>query len=52
VRAGRLSVCCVDGLELMSTETFKAFRDAAIASDLQMFVTRVGDGKFSIDSQP
>ena len=52
VRAGRLSVCCVDGLELMSTETFTAFRDAAIASDLQMFVTRVGDGEFSIDSQP
>ena len=52
VRAGRLSVCCVDGLELMSSDTFIAFRDAAIASDLQMFVTRVGDGEFSIDSQP
>lgn len=48
LRAGELKVCCVDGLELLSSETFEAFRDRAIASDLQLFVTRVKDGEFSI----
>ena len=52
VRSGRLGVACVDGLELMSAETFEAFRRAAIESNLQLFVTRVSDGEFSIDSKP
>lgn len=43
LRAGRLGVCCVDGLELMDTKTWESFRDAASQSDLQLFVTRVAD---------
>ncbi len=48
LRAGELAICCVDGLELLSTETFDAFRERAIKSGLQLFVTRVKDGGFSI----
>lgn len=48
LRAGDLKVCCVDGLELLSTETFNAFRERAIASGLQLFVTRVKDCKFQV----
>lgn len=48
LRSGDLKVCCVDGLELLSSNTFEAFRERAIASDLQLFVTRVKDGGFSI----
>ena len=43
LRAGRLGVCCVDGLELMDPKTWEAFRAAARESDLQLFVTRVGE---------
>lgn len=50
LRAGRLGVCCVDGLELMDTKTWEAFRAAALASDLQLFVTRVGDDALTIES--
>jgi len=52
VRAGRLGVCCVDGLELMSSDTFEAFRESAIASGLQLFVTRVTSGEMSIETAP
>lgn len=48
LRAGELGVICVDGLELLDEAHFKAFRDASLESGLQMFVTRVGDGEFSI----
>lgn len=51
LRAGELGVVCVDGLELLDNNTFEAFRDGAIASNLQLFVTRVGDGDFSITTQ-
>lgn len=43
LRAGKLSVCCVDGLELLDSKTFESFRDRATEAGLQMFVTRVGD---------
>lgn len=48
LRAGELGVICVDGLELLDDEHYQAFREAALASGLQLFVTRVGDGEFSI----
>lgn len=48
LRAGELAIACVDGLELLSSETYEAFRERAIASGLQLFVTRVKDGEFSI----
>lgn len=43
LRAGELGIICVDGLELMDTEHFEAFRTQALESNLQMFVTRVAD---------
>ena len=48
LRAGELAIACVDGLELLSSKTYEAFRERAIASDLQLFITRVSDGGFSI----
>ena len=48
LRAGELAIACVDGLELLSSKTYEAFRERAIASDLQLFITRVSDGDFSI----
>lgn len=51
LRAGKLGVVCVDNLELMDSETWEAFRDSMLASGLQMFVTRVGDGEFAIETE-
>lgn len=45
LRAGTLGVICVDGLELLDSTTFEAFREQALASGLQMFVSRVSDGE-------
>lgn len=50
LRAADLGVVCVDGLELLDSSTFEAFRDSALESKLQLFVTRVGDNNFSIES--
>lgn len=43
LRAGALPVCCVDGLELLDTETFGEFTKQSANCDMQMFLTRVGD---------
>lgn len=43
LRAGALGVVCVDGIELLNTESYEAFRAQALASGLQMFVSRVTD---------
>lgn len=51
LRAGELGVVCVDGLELLDSAKFEAFRESAIASGLQLFVTRVGDNDLTIDTQ-
>lgn len=48
LRAGDLKVCCVDGIELLDSATFDEFRDRAIASGLQLFVTRVSDEEFQV----
>lgn len=50
VRAGELGVICVDGLELLDSSTFNEFRQRAAASEMQLFVTRVADNEFSIES--
>ena len=51
LRAGELSICCVDGLELLSSEAFEAFKEKALESNLQLFVTRVSDGEFEITAE-
>lgn len=48
LRAGELKVCCVDGIELLDSATFDAFRERAIDSGLQLFVSRVSDEEFQV----
>lgn len=51
LRAGELAICCVDGLELLSSEAFESFKQRAIESGLQLFVTRVSDDEFNITAE-
>lgn len=51
MRAGELAICCVDGLELLSSEAFESFKERAIESGLQLFVTRVSDDDFAITTE-
>lgn len=51
LRAGDLGVVCVDGLEFLDSATFDQFKIGAMESKLQLFVTRVGDGEFSITTE-
>ena len=50
LRAGPLGIVCVDCLELLDSETFAAFREQSIASGLQLFVSRVTDEDFSVQT--
>lgn len=50
LRAADLGVICVDGLELLDSKSLEAFRASALASDLQLFVTRVSDKPFAIET--
>lgn len=43
LRAGKLGVVCVDGIELLNSQAYEAFREQAIHSGLQLFVSRVTD---------
>lgn len=49
LRAGRLGLVCVDGIERLDQQAFEAFREQAIASGVQLVVTRVGDGELSVE---
>lgn len=51
LRAGELPVVCVDGLELLDSTTYAEFQQQAIDAGMQMFVTRVSDGEFSITAK-
>lgn len=50
LRAGPLGIVCVDCLELLDSATFEAFREQSIASGLQLFVSRVTDEEFSVQT--
>jgi len=50
LRAADLGVICVDRIECLDSASLEAFKAAAIASDLQLFVTRVADDGFSIET--
>lgn len=50
LRSGDLGVCCCDGLESLDPKAFAAFRDGALESGLQLFVTRVSDKGFAINT--
>lgn len=48
LRAGELGVICVDGVELLDSAAFEAFRERSIESGLQLFVSRVSDEQFQV----
>jgi DNA repair exonuclease SbcCD ATPase subunit len=50
LRAGEIGVACVDGLELLDSAAYAEFCDQAVASGLQLFVTRVSDGDFEVNT--
>lgn len=51
IRAGRLGIICVDGLEKLDRATFEEFKNKAIESGLQMIVTRVNDSELNIQTE-
>lgn len=50
LRAADLGIVCVDGLELLDAQTLADFRRRALESNLQLFVTRVTNEEFSIET--
>lgn len=51
LRAADLGVVCVDGLELLDSNTLEAFKESALDSGLQLFITRVTDSEgFQIET--
>lgn len=50
LRAGELGLICLDGIEVLDSTTYEAFRAKAEASGLQFIVTRVTDGPIHIES--
>jgi len=51
LRAGELGVICVDGLELLDPDAFEEFKQRALDSGLQLFVTRVSADEFSVTTE-
>jgi DNA repair exonuclease SbcCD ATPase subunit len=43
LRAGKLPLVCVDGLEVLDRESYEAFLERARQEDVQLIVTRVSD---------
>lgn len=50
LRAADLGVVCVDRIECLDSETLAAFRESALESGLQLFVTRVTDEGFQVET--
>ena len=50
LRAADIGVICVDRIECLDAESMAAFKESALASGLQLFVTRVSDEEFSIET--
>lgn len=50
LRAADLGIVCVDRIECMDTAFLEEFRARALESGLQMFVTRVADSEFGIET--
>lgn len=48
LRAGKLGIVCIDGIERIVGERYEAFKATAIASGLQLFVTRAIEGGESL----
>lgn len=50
LRAADLGVICVDRIECLDAASLEAFKASALESGLQLFVTRVSDQPFSIET--
>jgi DNA repair exonuclease SbcCD ATPase subunit len=50
LRAGKLGVICVDGIELLDSEHFRALQEQMEGSGLQMFVGRTTDNELQINT--
>jgi ABC-type cobalamin/Fe3+-siderophores transport system ATPase subunit len=50
LRAADLGIVCVDRIECLDAASLEEFRRRALESGLQLFVTRVSDEEFSIDT--
>jgi len=50
LRAADLGVVCVDRIECLDSTTLEAFKQSALESGLQLFITRVSDEEFAIDT--
>jgi DNA repair exonuclease SbcCD ATPase subunit len=51
LRAGPLGIICVDGIELLDAKHFESFKEQALASDLQLFVAKVGDSEMELTAE-
>lgn len=51
LRAGELGICCVDRIECLDAASLEELRTQSAESGLQMFVTRVGNDEFAINTQ-
>lgn len=51
LRAGNLRLCCLDGMELLDSNSLAEIQKQASDSDMQVFVTRVKDEEFSVETQ-
>jgi ABC-type cobalamin/Fe3+-siderophores transport system ATPase subunit len=51
LRAADLGVICVDRIECLDSASLEAFKAAALESGLQLFITRVSDDEFSIETE-
>lgn len=51
LRAGDLSIVCVDRLECLDPPTLEAFREKTRAAGLQLFVTRVNGEEFAVKTE-
>ena len=50
LRAADLGIVCVDRIECLDAASLEEFRRRALESGLQLFVTRVSDSEFNIDT--
>ena len=51
LRSGELGVMCLDGVECLDAESMEALKASAAESGLQLFVSRVSDSDFTIESE-
>lgn len=51
LRAGKLPLVCVDGLEVLDSEAYDAFLAAASRESVQLIVTRVADHDLQVESR-